>query len=150
MRWKRKIGRLAREQLLTLRRNYENYGESYLSKTNQRISMKTSLLLTALAVAAYFYLHNTAPAAKVVAAPPSPKVAGAQAIIIAAAPSSYNRWKTGPNAQTDLKTGPNAQTDLRTGPNAQTDFEPFAPNQQATWNQTPGYTIVSGLRQKVR
>jgi hypothetical protein len=140
MRWKRKIGRLAREQLLTLRRNYENYGESYLSKTNQRISMKTSLLLTALAVAAYFYLHNTAPAAKVVAAPPSPKVAGAQAIIIAAAPSSYNRWKTGPNAQTDL----------RTGPNAQTDFEPFAPNQQATWNQTPGYTIVSGLRQKVR
>jgi hypothetical protein len=112
--------------------------------------MKLPLLLTLLAVVAYFYLHNSAPAAKTVAAPTSRNVVSAQAIIIAAAPSSYERWKTGPNAQTDLKTGPNAQTDLKTGPNAQTDFEPFAPNQQATWNQTPGYTIVSGLKQRVR
>jgi hypothetical protein len=112
--------------------------------------MKLPFLLTLLAAAAYFYLHNSAPAAKTVAIAPSRNTVSAQAIIIAAAPSSYNRWKTGPNAQTDLKTGSNAQTDLKTGPNAQTDFEPFAPNQQATWNQTPGYTIVSGLRQKVR
>ena len=30
---------------------------------------------------------------------------------------------------------PNAKTDLAMGPNAQTAFEPFAPNEQATWNQ---------------
>ena len=46
----------------------------------------------------------------------------------AAAPSSYNRCKTGPNAQTD--------------------FEPFAPNEQATRNETPWYPIISGLRMK--
>lgn len=112
--------------------------------------MKLPLLLTVLAVAAYFYLHNSAPAAKIVAAPPTRHVAVPQAIIIAAAPSSYNRWKTGPNAQTDLKTGANAQTDLKTGPNAQTDFEPFAPNEQTTWNQTPGYSIVSGAKLRQR
>ena len=112
--------------------------------------MKTSLLLTLLALATYFYLRNSAPVGKTVAVPPSRSVVGTQAIIIAAAPSSYNRWKTGPNAQTDLKIGPNAQTDLKTGPNAQTEFEPFVPNQQATWNQTPGYTIVSGAKLRVR
>jgi hypothetical protein len=41
------------------------------------------------------------------------------------AESSYNQWKTGPNAQTD--------------------FEPFAPKEQATRNETPRYSIVSGL-----
>jgi hypothetical protein len=97
--------------------------------------MKTSLFLTFLTVAAYFYLRNSAPAANTTAASPNRQVAAPQAIIIAAAPS-YTRWKTGPNAQTDLKTGPNAQT----------EFEPFAPSEQATWNQnqTPGYNIVSG------
>ncbi len=45
------------------------------------------------------------------------------------------RWKTGPNAQTDLKTGPNAQV----------DFAPFSPSEMATWNKSSGYTIVSGV-----
>jgi hypothetical protein len=99
--------------------------------------MKKPLLLAALAVSTYFYFHNSASSTsavgKTIAAQPSNTVAG-QNWTIVAAPSSYDRWKTGPNAQTDLATGPNAQT----------GFEPFAPNEQATWNQTPGYTIVSG------
>lgn len=98
--------------------------------------MKTPLLLAFLAGASYFYFHNPAPT------PPMQAMATARpagnaavpAVTVAAAPSSYDRWKTGPNAQTDLKTGPNAQT----------DFQPFAPSEHATWNQTSGYTIVSG------
>jgi hypothetical protein len=67
-------------------------------------------------------------------------------VVVAPAPPSYNRWKTGPNAENDWKTGPTAQNDWKTGPNAQTNFEPFAPSEQANWNPTPGYTIVSGAR----
>jgi hypothetical protein len=100
--------------------------------------MKQPLLLALLAVATYFYFHNSAsPTSAVgntISAEPASNTIAAQAVTMLAAPSSYNRWKTGPNAQTDWKTGPNAQT----------DFEPFAPNEQATWNQTPGYTIISG------
>ncbi|HEY1582446.1 MAG TPA: hypothetical protein VGF73_05050, partial [Chthoniobacterales bacterium] len=55
-------------------------------------------------------------------------------VVVAAAPSSYSRWKYGPTAQNDWKIGPNAQT----------SFEPFAPNEQADWNQASGYTIVAG------
>lgn len=113
--------------------------------------MKLHLLLAILAAALYFYFRNSAPTAPVqnVAAKPADKLTS-QTIIIAAAPSYQDRWKTGLNAQTDLKTGPNAQTDLKTGPNAQTVFEPFAPSQQANWNQTPGYSIVSGAKLRVR
>jgi hypothetical protein len=98
--------------------------------------MKTTLVLTMLAVATYVYFHNpasTTPTGATVDARSS-KAVTAPAVVIAAAPSSYERWKTGPNAQTDLKTGPNAQT----------EFLPFAPSEHATWNQTPVYTIVSG------
>jgi hypothetical protein len=35
-------------------------------------------------------------------------------------------------------------------PNAQTDFEPFAPKEQATRNETPWYPIISGLRMKTK
>jgi hypothetical protein len=100
--------------------------------------MKIPLVLTMLAVATYMYFHNSAsttPARTTVDARSNNAVT-APAVIIAAAPSSYERWKTGPNAQTDLKTGSNAQT----------EFQPFAPNEHATWNQTPGYTIVSGVK----
>ena len=100
--------------------------------------MKQPLLLALVALATYFYFHNsgspTSPVDNSISAIAPRNTVATQAVIIAAAPSSYNRWKTGPNAQTDLKTGPNAQT----------DFEPFAPDEQATWNQTPGYTITSG------
>jgi len=98
--------------------------------------MKIPLLLALLAGASYFYFHNPASSAPIqdtVSARPAGNTA-APAVTVAAAPSSYDRWKTGPNAQTDLKTGPNAQT----------DFQPFAPSEHATWNSTPGYTIVSG------
>jgi hypothetical protein len=99
--------------------------------------MKQSVLLAALAVSAYVYLHKSAQptsAGTTISALANSSTAVAPNIVIAAAPPSYNQWKTGPNAQTDLKTGPNAQT----------NFEPFAPNEQATWNQNPGYAIVSG------
>jgi hypothetical protein len=135
-------GRLGTKQILTLRLNYENYG-SYHFSPQPHIDMKQPLLLAVLlAVSTYFYLHNsaspTSAVGKTTSAPPSGNTVAVPTVTIVAAPSSYNRWKTGPNAQTDLKTGPNAQT----------DFEPFAPNEQATWNQTPGYTIVSGLRMR--
>jgi len=95
--------------------------------------MKTPLLIALLVGLVYYYYHHD----PVIAAPANDKLAEARpihtAIAIARAPSSYDRWKTGPNAQTDLKTGPNAQT----------DFLPFAPSEQASWNPTPGYTIVS-------
>ena len=85
-------------------------------------------LLALLAVSTCFYFHNSAsptPAVgNTISAQPASNTAAAQPLIIVAAPSSYNRWKTGPNAQTD--------------------FEPFAPNEQATWNETPGYTIIAG------
>ena len=107
--------------------------------------MKTSLLLALLAGLIYYYFHNsTAPAPtgeKAIAAAPARPTA-----IIASAPSSYGRWAP---SYERWQTGPNAQTDLKTGPNAQTDFAPFAPNEQTNWNQTPGYTIVAGRNLRV-
>jgi hypothetical protein len=108
--------------------------------------MKIPLILALLAVATYvrFYDSASTTLTSLSAARPD-HTAAVPAVTIAAAPSSYDRWKTGPNAQTDLKTGPNAQTDLACGPNAQTAFQPFMPSEHATWNQTPGgYTVVSG------
>src|ERR1700737_5453453 len=89
--------------------------------------MRQTLLLALLAVTAYFYFHNSAsPGRATVSAQPASTHVAAQPVIIAAATSSSyaSRWKTGPNAQTD--------------------FEPFVPCEQATWNRTPGYTIVGG------
>ena len=103
-------------------------------------------MLALLAGATYLYFHGSASPTGVTAAARPGHTLAAPTVTIAAAPSSYDRWKTGPNAQTDLKSGPNAQTDLAIGPNAQTAFQPFAPSDHATWNQTPGYTIVSGRK----
>ena len=121
--------------------------ESSYSSNQLHIDMKQALVLALLAVSTYFHFRGSASPT-----PGDGKISStrhtvaAQTFIIAPAPSSYDRWKTGPDAQTDLKTGPTAQTNLKMGPNAQTDFEPFAPNEQATWNQTPSWTIVSGIR----
>lgn len=116
--------------------------------------MKTPLLLALLLGLVYYYYHESPvpkPAVeKAVPAQPVSHPVAAQAVIIAAAPSSYDRWQTGPSAQTRLKTGPNAQTNLKAGPNAQTDFAPFSPSEQATWNQSPGYTIVAGRYPRTR
>ncbi|MGI8438524.1 MAG: hypothetical protein ACR2NX_16745 [Chthoniobacterales bacterium] len=98
--------------------------------------MKKFVLPMILGVCLYGYLTdprnsasaNTAPAAAPV------RVARHVNVIVAPSPSYASRWKTGPTAQNDWKTGPNAQT----------DFEPFAPSEQANWNNNPGYTIVSG------
>src|SRR6267143_3212612 len=125
---RRNRGSVARKQILTVRRNYENYGNHHFRNLPPIQTMKLPLLLTLLAVVIWFYLHNSVSAGKTTAASPARNTASASNVIIVAASPSYYRWKTGPNAQTDLKTGPNAQTDLKTGPNAQTDFEPFAPN----------------------
>ena len=96
--------------------------------------MKQLFVLSLLAVSTYFYFHNsaspTSAVGKTTSTQPSSNTVAGQNWTIVAAPSSYNRWKTGPNAQTD--------------------FEPFAPNEQATWSQTPGYTIVPGLRMKTK
>ncbi len=112
--------------------------------------MKTSLLIALLAGLLYYHLHSSAAPApaveKPISAPPARPAAASQAVIIASAPSSYNRWAS---SYDRWKNGPNAQTDLKTGPNAQTDFAPFAPSEQATWNQTPGYTIVAGRTPRV-
>ena len=113
--------------------------------------MKSSVFLALLIAGIFYYLRctaHTAPVPKVVAQPVEQRVS--RTIVVAAAPSYRDRWKTGPNAQTDLSTCPTAQTNLKTGPNAQTDFEPFAPSQHATWNQTPGYSIVSGAKLRVK
>jgi hypothetical protein len=120
--------------------------ENISYSTNRLQTMKTPLLFALLAGATYIYFHNspsTTPAGITAVTRPGGNVS-VPAVTIAAAPSSYDRWNTGLNAQTNLKTGPNAQTDLKTGPNAQTDFQPFAPSEHATWNQTAGSTIVSG------
>jgi hypothetical protein len=102
--------------------------------------MKQLVVLALLAASTYFYFHSSAPPAADFWRPISSRpTAAAPTFTIVPAPS-YDRWKTGPNAQTDLKTGPNAQT----------DFEPFAPNEQATWNQNPGWTVVSGIRLRSR
>ena len=99
--------------------------------------MKTPLLLALLLGLIYYHSNSAAPTPGVeqtISEQPASHSVAAQAIIIVPAPSSSDRWKTGANAQTNLKTGPNAQTDLA----------PYAPSEQASWNQTPGYTIVAG------
>lgn len=102
--------------------------------------MKQSILPLVLIVSTVIYLHNLSAQsgsalknqivgnARSQVAVPEP--------IIAPGPATYSRWKTGPTAQNDWKTGPNAQT----------NFEPFSPNEQADWNQSSGYTIISGAR----
>ena len=86
--------------------------------------MKQPLVLALLAVSTFFYFHNsaspTSAVGKTISAQPSSNT------VVVGAQSSYNRWKTGPNAQTE--------------------FEPFAPSEQANWNLHPGYTIVGGGR----
>ncbi len=103
--------------------------------------MKSVLLFTFLVAAVFCYfrdspLPRSKPDHSTASAQPAPQpLAAAPAVVIAPLPSYSTRWKTGPNAQADLKTGPNAQT----------DFEPFAPSEQANWNQTPGYTVIAGI-----
>jgi hypothetical protein len=109
------------------------------------VNMKQPLLLAILVVATYFYFRNSPPTAtdgKAISAQAASDTVAAQTTVIVPAPSYQDRWKTGSNAQTNLE--PFAPDRWKTGPNAQTAFEPFAPNEQATWNQTPGYTIVAG------
>ncbi len=101
--------------------------------------MKTPLLLALLLGLTYFYFQHP-DSLKTENQAPSPRPILATQTVIVAAPSYDDRWKTGPNAQTDLKTGPNAQN----------DFAPFAPSEQANWNQTPGYTIVSAHNARIR
>ena len=88
--------------------------------------MKEVILLTLLAVAAFLYFHNSAPTPVALVTETVPLPHANVASVIIPGPSSYNRWKTGPNAQTE--------------------FEPFAPGEQANWNLHPGYTIVGGGR----
>jgi hypothetical protein len=112
-----------------MRRNYENYGKLLVYNSTHTNIMRQPILLALLAFSTFFYFHNRLPptpaVSKTVAPQPARSTAAApSAIIVVAAPPSYNRWKTGPNAQTD--------------------FEPFAPNEQATWNHSSGYTIVGG------
>ncbi len=95
--------------------------------------MKQPLLLLILAALTFIYFYNPVPPAAPVAETVPAEARRNTVIVVAPAPPSYNRWKTGPTAQNDWKTGPNAQT----------NFEPFAPSEQATWNQTTGYTIVA-------
>jgi hypothetical protein len=106
--------------------------------------MKTFVLLAALLGLTYNYFYSESPTAVLAKSdsvqPARPAVASPR-IVIALAPSSYGRWNAGSGR---WKTGLNAQTNLKTGPNAQTDFAPFAPSEQATWNQNCGYTIVAG------
>lgn len=102
--------------------------------------MRQLLLLLLLAIATYAYFTDSGSRDSGLAKPDSTRLSRRtitpQELIIVPAPSSYDRWKTGPTAQNDWKTGPNAQT----------NFEPFAPSEQASWNQTSGYTIVSGAK----
>ncbi len=90
--------------------------------------MRQFFLLTLLAGLAYYYFFynsssSASPTKTTVSAQPARSPVAAQPVIIVATSSSYsNRWKTGPNAQTD--------------------FEPFLPNEQATWNRSCGYTII--------
>ena len=88
--------------------------------------VKDLLLVTLLAVSVYYYhdSRKSSSTARHTVAPPVQSRAVANEIVVAPAPSSHDRWKTGPNAQVT--------------------FEPFLPNEQANWNPNPGYTIVSG------
>ena len=100
--------------------------------------MKSLLLLTLLAAAIYFHNGSSKRAATATdtGAQPASDPVVAREIVVAPAPSYSDRWKTGPSAFTPLKTGPDAQV----------HWDPFLPSEHATWNQTPGYTIVSGAR----
>jgi hypothetical protein len=90
--------------------------------------MKQPLLLFILALATFAYFYQSPSVARKQAENDSLQSSrssvASHEVIVARSPSSYNRWKTGPNAQTE--------------------FEPFAPSEQANWNQSPGYTIVAG------
>jgi hypothetical protein len=110
--------------------------------------MKTSFALVLLLAALIaYYFQYTPPKPQKAAVAPAPRPAPvSQTVIIASAPSAYNRWMPSPDR---WKCGPNAQTNLRVGPNAQTDFAEFAPSEQANWNPNPGYTMVSGSMPRV-
>jgi hypothetical protein len=105
------------------------------SIVSMNATMKTSLLLAVLAASIYYYHGSSKPVwtARDTATQPAANHVLGNKIIVAPAPSYSDRWK-------------NACTDLKSGPNAQVTFEPFLPDEQATWNQTPVYTIVSGAR----
>lgn len=137
------------KEILTLRRNYENYG-NYQFITHPRITtMKTSIFFAILATALYFYLRTSAPIpVQKVVSKPVERTTRSQTIVVAAVQPYHDRWSAGPT----LASGPNAQTELKTGPNAQTDFEPFAPSEHAKWNQNqaPMYSNASGFRPRVR
>ena len=101
--------------------------------------MKQPLLLLILVLATCFYLGNSALKISTLGQkedsqprPPAPASSG----VVVATSSTYYQWKSGPQAQNDWKVGENAQT----------NFEPFAPNEQDSWNQSPGYTVLSGAR----
>ncbi|MBA3961523.1 MAG: hypothetical protein H0X40_06440 [Chthoniobacterales bacterium] len=101
--------------------------------------MKQPFLIFMLLLATCFYLGNSALKISTLgpgAASESGPLAQTAPAIVVASSSTYYHWKTGPQAQNDWKTGDNAQT----------NFEPFAPNEQDGWNQSPGYTIVSGAK----
>lgn len=129
-----RLGRVAKriciqsKKRLTPKVDYGQYGNSEQLELPS-ITMKQLLIFSLLAAAAFCYFRN--PSLDWNVATTTPAVRSQHPVatpvpIIVPAPSSYNRWKTGPNAQTD--------------------FEPFAPNEQASWNQTPGYTIISGAQ----
>jgi hypothetical protein len=94
-----------------------------------KLSMKTFLLLALLGALIYYHSLSK-PNASDTAVKPGASVV-AKEIVVAPAPFYRDRWKT-------------ACTDLKTGPNAQVTFEPFLPNEQANWNQSRGFTMVSG------
>ena len=105
--------------------------------------MKTTFAVVLLFAAAivYFFQYTPPKVQKVAVAAPAPRPAPvSQTVIVVSSPSTYNRWTS---SNDRWKCGPNAQTDLKVGPNAQTNFEPFAPSEQANWNETPGYTVAS-------
>ena len=98
--------------------------------------MRKSFVVATIGLAVFMYFQQSPGAGKkVVERAITPRPASTS-IVVAPNPAYSARWKTGPNAQTDLKVGPNAQT----------SFEPFAPSEQASWNQNPGYTITAGAR----
>ena len=119
-----------------------------ISTPSIQIPMKTTFaLVLLLAVAIVYFFQYTPPKVQkpAVAAIPPPRPVS-QTVIIASAPSAYSRWSPSPDR---WKSGPNAQTNLKVGPNAQTDFAEFAPTEQADWNRNCGYTIVSGSMPRV-
>ncbi len=98
--------------------------------------MRQPFLIALLAIATIIHFETSqSPSSKPTTAAANPTARAASSNPVPAAPviqivsaparSSYaERWKTGPNAQTD--------------------FEPFQPSEQEHWNDSPGYTVVSG------